>query len=94
MYFYLLFSYLVQDLLVWIVKKKSEKIIIIIEDEFHVLVSCPRFVNERNNLLPQSLLENPNIDVFERVFDTSYVHVQTQLALLCLNVERAYLNFV
>ena len=66
----------------------------VIEDEFHVLVSCPRFVNERNKLLPQSLLENPNIDVFERVFDTSYVHVQTQLALLCLNVERAYLNFV
>ena len=66
----------------------------VIEDEFHVLVSCPRFVNERNNLLPQCLLQNPNIDVFERVFDTSDVHVQTQLALLCLNVERAYLNFV
>jgi len=66
----------------------------VVEDEFHGLVSCPRFVNERNNLLPQCLLRNPNTDVFEHVFDTSDVHVQTQLALLCLNKERAYLNFV
>ena len=65
-----------------------------IESEYHVLIECPRFVNERKDRLPTSLVENPSEEEFLRVLGSSEVHVQTMLGLLCLNVEKEYLKYV
>ena len=66
----------------------------VIESEYHVLIECPRFVNERKDRLPTCLVENPSEEEFLRVLGSSEVHVQTMLGLLCLNVEKEYLKYV
>ena len=66
----------------------------VVESEYHVLVKCPRFVNERMGLLPECLINNPCEAVFLRIFQSEDVNVQLQLGLLCLKVEKEYLNYV
>ena len=64
----------------------------VIEDEFHVLIICPRYVNERRGRLPENLITNPCTRSFYRLLQCKDVHVQTQLGLLCLSVQCEYMN--
>ena len=64
------------------------------ETEYHVLIHCPRFVNERMELLPECLLINPCEAVFLRALQSNDINVQLKLGLLCLKIENEYLNYV
>ena len=54
----------------------------VIEDEYHILIICPRYVNERRGRLPEHLITNPCTRSFYRLLQCKDVHVQTQLGLL------------
>ena len=41
-----------------------------LESEFHVLLKCPRFVNERTGRVPESLIINPCMETFVRLFQS------------------------
>ena len=62
-----------------------------LESEFHVLLKCPRFVNERTGRVPESLIINPCMETFVRLFQCKDPQVLTNLALL---VQCQYINFV
>ena len=51
----------------------------VIEDEYHVLIICQRYVNERGGRLPEHLITNPCTWSFYKLLQCKDVHVQTQL---------------
>ena len=61
-----------------------------IEDEFHCLVECPRFNNERRGLLTAALENMPNMNNFITFLKSNDVNEQKKLGLLCLKVQKEY----
>ena len=62
----------------------------ITEDEFHCLLVCPRFVNEREGCLPDRLMHNPNIHGFLSFMKSSDKCILRKLGLLCNRILRQY----
>ena len=59
----------------------------VVECEYHCLVQCPRYVNEREGILPARLRERPCMYEFLRfLMDESEANVRN-LACLCLAVQ-------
>merc|ERR1712102_158002 len=52
----------------------------VIEDEFHVLNICPRYVNERRGRLPEHLITNPCTRSFYRLLAASLATLASRLA--------------
>ena len=71
---------------------KNRKCIICnkVEDEFHCLVECPKFNNERRGLLTSDLENNPCFYWFVKYFQTSDLKIQRKLALLCYKIQKEY----
>ena len=63
-------------------------------DEFHVLIECPRFTNQRINCLPENLRIKPSMFAFITYFNSLDIEVQKQLALLCFRVQKEYKQYV
>ena len=61
-----------------------------IEDEFHVLVECPMFNNERAGLLNKSLQQYPNVFNFYDFLKSENSEEQKKLGLLCLKIQIEY----
>ena len=61
-----------------------------IEDEFHVLVECPIFNNERTGLLNKSLQQYPNVFNFYDYLNSENIEEQKKLGLLCLKIQIEY----
>ena len=61
-----------------------------VEDEFHCLVECPRFNNERRGLLPDFLIKNKTMCNFIRMLSTNNVKEQKKLGLLCFKIQKEY----
>ena len=63
-----------------------------VEDEYHCLIICPKFNNERNGLLSNDLLVNPCFQTFVEYFTSSDIKTQKKLALLCHEIQKEYKN--
>ena len=61
-----------------------------IENEFHCLIECPKFNNERRGLVTNDLLLNPNFNNFVKYFTANDFKTQRKLALLCFKVHKEY----
>ena len=66
----------------------------VVENEFHVLIECPRFINERINCLPDSLKLNPCQFEFDKYFRSKDENVLKKLGILCLRVQKEYVTYV
>ena len=66
----------------------------IIESEYHCLIECPRFVNEREGLLSIALRDYPGMDAFIRMFKTVNEDEMRNLGLLCLELLIEYKRHV
>ena len=61
-----------------------------IEDEFHVLVECGRFSNERKGCLTAELKRRRSMFEFIIFFKNKNETIQRKLALLCLRTQKKY----
>ena len=66
----------------------------VIESEYHVLMICPRFINERTERLPECMLTNPSEENFISMLKSKAMNVQLHLGLLCLDVQKQHLNYI
>ena len=66
----------------------------VVESEYHCIVVCPRFVNERRNRLPIALQERPCMDHLINLFNSKNEHELRNLGILCLSILIEYRNFV
>ena len=61
-----------------------------IEDEYHCLIECPKFVNERKNCLPETLKKRPSMYEFVIFLQCSHPTMYHKLGLLCFKVMKVY----
>ena len=66
----------------------------VIECEYHVLVSCPRFVNERRGRLPAGMSERPCMFEFLRFMKSDCVIDVRMLGRRCLAVQLEYMKYM
>ena len=79
------------------VSKRDERVCEVcnvIESEYHVLMICPRFINERTERLPECMLTNPSEENFISMLKSKAMNVQLHLGLLCLDVQKQHLNYI
>ena len=62
----------------------------IVESEFHCLIECPRFVNEREGLLNVALRDHPGMNEFIRMFQSENEDHMRNLGLLCFRIMLEY----
>ena len=62
----------------------------VLEDEFHVLIECPKYKNQRRNCLPDNLKVKPSMFSFINYIKSEDMVVQKQLALLCYRIQKEY----
>ena len=81
----------------WLKIQKDKRVCIIcnvIEDEYHCLVECPRFINERRGKLPIKLTNKPTMYDFIVFLKSENITEIRKLGLLCCNVLAEHRNFV
>ena len=61
-----------------------------VEDEYHCLIICPKFNNERTGLLTNDLLVNPCFQYFVEYLTSNDIKIQKKLALLCHKIQKEY----
>ena len=61
-----------------------------IEDEYHCLIECPRFVDERKNCLPDNLKFRPSMYEFVNFMKCVNSNFHNKLGLLCFKVMKKY----
>ena len=66
----------------------------IVEPEYHCLIECPRFVNEREGLLNATLIDCPGMNAFVRMFKSVKEDDMRNLGLLCFKVLIEYKTHV
>ena len=66
----------------------------VLEDEYHCLVICPRFVNERRNRLTESLQERPCMNNLINFFNSKNEQELRNLGNLCMNILIEHKNFI
>ena len=68
----------------------KENVIYIIENEYHCLIECPKFNNERRGLLTNELILNPSFFNFVDFLTSNDLKTQRKLALLCFKIQKEY----
>ena len=61
-----------------------------IEDEFHVLVECPKYSNVRKNLIPNKLKKRPSMFEFLKFLNSQDEKECKKLGILCTRVLKEY----
>ena len=61
----------------------------VLEDEFHVLIECPKYTNQRRNCLPDNLKVKPSMFAFINYIKNEDIDVKKQLAL-CFRIQKEY----
>ena len=61
-----------------------------VESEYHILVECPKFNNERRGLLTNDLIANPCFQFFVEYLSSSDFKNLKKLALLCYKIQKEY----
>ena len=62
----------------------------VVEKEYHCLIVCPRFVNEREGLLNVALRDRPGMNEFINMFKSQNEDEMKKLGLLCLKILIEY----
>ena len=62
----------------------------VVESEYHCLIECPRFTNERLGCLPFDILWNCNLDKFYDFLNCTDLEIQNKLGLLCFRIQKKY----
>ena len=62
----------------------------VLEDEYHCLIECPKFVKERQNCLPNNLLKKPSMYEFLIFLSCLDKHMYHKIGLLCYRIMKAY----
>ena len=65
-----------------------------IEDEYHNLIKCPRFNNERAGLLTNELVEDPSFFNFLKYLKSENPFELKKLGLLCSRVINEYREYI
>ena len=66
----------------------------VIEDEFHVLIECPRFINERKRYLPNVLRKKPSMFEFLKLMNCTTDNECRTLGKLCANIQKEHRKFI
>ena len=64
----------------------------VVEDEFHCIVSCPRYNNERERC--SLVTTSTNYREFIKLFQNYDMDAQLRLATLCYRVQKEYQQFI
>ena len=62
------------------------------EDEYHCLIECPRFVNERKGCLPLNLRNRPSMYSFIQFIQCQEKEMYNKVGLLCFKIMKEYKN--
>ena len=62
----------------------------VLEDEYHCIIECPKFTNERKSCLPSNLLKKPSMFDFVRFFKCTDKNMFHKIGLLCYKIMKAY----
>jgi len=65
-----------------------------LEDEYHCLLECPRFNNERLGLLPEYIIKSKSMYNFVKFLTTNDLYEQRKLGLFCFKIQREYREIV
>ena len=63
-----------------------------VESEYHCLIECPKFNNERRGLLTNDLIANPCFQFFVEYLSSYDLKTLRKLALLCYKIQKEYKN--
>ena len=66
----------------------------VVEDEFHCLIECPRYENERNGCLPERIRIRPSETNFIRFIKSLKEPDYINLGLLCMRVMKEHRKYV
>ena len=66
----------------------------VIEDEFHCLIECPRYMNGRRGCVPDRLKRRASMFEFVNFIKCQNVLEFKKLGLLCLNVIKEHKKYV
>ena len=66
----------------------------VLENEFHSIMVCPRFNNEREGCLAKLSIVEPNNYEFVNLFRNKDEEVILNLAILCYKIQKEYRQFV
>ena len=61
-----------------------------VESEYHCLIECPKFNNERQGLLTNELITNPCFHFFVEYITSCDFKIQRKMALLCYKILKEY----
>ena len=62
----------------------------VIGDEYHYILICPTFQEQRNKYLSEFYIRNPNPDKFTLLFQNDSISVLSKLAKLCFEVIKRF----
>ena len=62
----------------------------VVEDEFHCLLECPRFINERSAYIPEKLRTRPYMYDFINFLNVEGYQGTKNLGMLCYKVQKEY----
>ena len=66
----------------------------VVESEYHTLIKCPRFNNERNGLLTIDLMKDPSFFNFLRYIKSENKYELRKLGLLCSKILKEYREYL
>ena len=66
----------------------------VIEDEYHCLIDCPRYVNERQYRLIDALIDRPCMNELVNFFNSNNDNPLRNLGMLCLNIMIQHKKYV
>ena len=61
-----------------------------IGDEYHYILKCPVFHDQRNRYLSEFYIRNPNMVKFSQLFQSNNTTVLSKLARLVLEINRKF----
>ena len=61
-----------------------------IEDGYHCVVECPRYIEERKGCMPEVLRKRPSMNEFVNVFKCSNGDTFKKLGLLCFKIMKKH----
>ena len=59
-------------------------------DEYHYILKCPVFQNQRNRYISEFYTENPNLEKFCLLFQSSNTTVLSNLAKLIFDINKRF----
>ena len=62
----------------------------VVGDEYHYIIECPAFQEQRSNYLNEFYIRNPNREKFTLLFQNSNISILSKLSKLCFEIIRRF----